>query len=62
MPPIELSNLGGERGVRPEAIAKVISVALFTRAEQVAAEHVKAAAVQQIKNEAQKKLDEILKK
>ena len=61
MPPIELSNLGGERGVRPEAIAKVISVALFTRAEQVAAEHVKAAAVQQIKNEAQKKLDEILK-
>jgi len=47
--------------VRPEAIAKVISVALFTRAEQVAAEHVKAAAVQQIKNEAQKKLDEILK-
>ena len=62
MPPIELSNLGGERGVRPEAIAKVISVALFTRAEQVAAEHVKAAAAQQIKNEAQKKLDEILKK
>jgi hypothetical protein len=62
MPPIELSNLGGERGVRPEAMAKVISVALFTRAEQVAAEHVKAAAVQQIKNEAQKKLDEILKK
>jgi len=62
MPPIELSNLGGERGVRPEAIAKVISVALFTRAEQVAAEHVKAAAVQQIKNEAQKKLDEMLKK
>jgi len=62
MPSIELSNLGGERGVRPEAIAKVISVALFTRAEQVAAEHVKAAAVQQIKNEAQKKLDEILKK
>ena len=62
MPPIELSNLGGERGVRPEAIAKVISVALFTRAEQVAAEHVKAAAAQQIKNEAQKKLDEMLKK
>ncbi len=62
MPPIELANLGGERGVRPEAIAKVISVALFTRAEQVAAEHVKAAAVQEIKNEAQKKLDEILKK
>ncbi len=62
MPSIELSNLGGERGVRPEAMAKVISVALFTRAEQVAAEHVKAAAVQELKNEAGKKLNEILQK
>jgi hypothetical protein len=62
MPPIELSNLGGEQGVRPEAMAKVISAALFARAEQVAADHMKAAAVQEIKNQAEKKLEEILKK
>jgi hypothetical protein len=62
MPPVELSNLGGETGARPEAMAKVISAALFARAEQVAAEHIKAAAVQEIKNEAEKKLEEILKK
>ena len=62
MPPIELSNLGGETGTRPEAMAKVISAALFARAEQVAGEHLKAAAVQEIKNEAEKKLNEILKK
>ncbi|HKW14729.1 MAG TPA: hypothetical protein VJS69_09620 [Candidatus Krumholzibacteria bacterium] len=62
MPPIELSNLGGETGTRPEAMAKVISAALFARAEQVAGDHLKAAAVQEIKNEAEKKLNEILKK
>jgi hypothetical protein len=62
MPPIELSNLGGETGTRPEGMAKVISAALFARAEQVAAEHVKAAAVQKLENEAEKKLNEILKK
>ena len=62
LPPIELSNLGGETGARPEGMAKVISAALFARAEQVAGEHLKAAAVQEIKNEAEKKLNEILKK
>jgi hypothetical protein len=62
MPPVELSNLGGQTGTRPEAMAKVISAALFARAEQVATEHMKAAAVQEIKNEAEKKLNEILKK
>ncbi len=62
MPPIELSNLGGATGVRPEAMAKVISIALFTRAEQVATAHLRAAAEKQIEHEAEKKLQEILKK
>jgi hypothetical protein len=62
MPPIELSQLGGETGVRPEAMAKVISAALFARAEQVASDHLKAAAAERIKNEAEKKLEEIFKK
>ena len=62
MPPIELSDLGGPTGTRPEGMAKVISTALFARAEQVASDHIKAAAVQRIENEAEKKLNEILKK
>jgi hypothetical protein len=62
LPAIELSDLGGATGTRPEGMAKVISGALFARAEQVAGDHVKAAAVQKIENEAGKKLNEILKK
>jgi hypothetical protein len=58
MPPIELSNLGGDTGVRPEAMAKVISAALFARVEEVASDHLKASATEKIKN----KLGEFLQK
>jgi hypothetical protein len=58
MPPVELSNLGGEHGVRPEAMAKVIATALFARAEQVATDHLKASAEKKIEN----KIEEILHK
>jgi uncharacterized protein involved in outer membrane biogenesis len=62
MPAIELSNLGGETGTRPEGMAKVISAALFARAEQVAGDHLKAAATQELKNQAEKELNKIFKK
>jgi hypothetical protein len=58
MPPVEISNLGGEHGVRPEAMAKVIATALFARAEQVASDHLKASAEEKIEN----KMKEILHK
>ena len=56
MPPVELSNLGGEHGARPEAMAKVIAAALFARAEQVAGDHLKASAEKNIEHKLEEEI------
>ena len=53
LPPIELSNVGGERGSRPEALGKEISAALFARVTQVVGNELKASAADKLKNKAQ---------
>lgn len=56
LPPLELSNVGGSRGVRPEVLGKTIADAIFTRVQQAAADRLKATAAEKIKE----KLGEIL--
>jgi len=58
LPPIELTNVGGERGVPPETMAKVMAAALFARVEQAAGDKLKAGATEKIKD----KLEELLHK
>jgi hypothetical protein len=58
MPPIELTDVGGSRGARPEALTKAISAALFARVTQVVSDNVKASATEKLKS----KLGEILGK
>lgn len=58
LPPIALTNLGGEHGARPEAMAKVISAALFASVEKAAGNQLKANATQKIES----KLEDILHK
>jgi len=58
LPPIKLSNVGGERGSRPEALGKEISAALFARVTQVVGDELKASATDKLKN----KVEEILGK
>jgi hypothetical protein len=56
MPAIELSDVGGSRGARPEVIGKAIGAALFARVTQVASDELKAGATDKIKS----KVGEIL--
>ena len=56
LPPIELSDVGGSRGARPEAIGKAISAALFARITHEVGEEMKAAAIERVKS----KVEEIL--
>lgn len=56
LPPIELSNVGGTRGARPEAIGKAIASAMFARVSQVVGDQLKAAAAERLRN----KVGEIL--
>ena len=60
LPPIELSNVGGSRGARPEVIGKAIAAALFARVSQVVGDQLKATATEKAKDEAKEKLEEIL--
>ncbi|HET6347694.1 MAG TPA: hypothetical protein VFH88_01290 [Candidatus Krumholzibacteria bacterium] len=48
LPPVELSNVGGTRGSRPEALGKVLCAAMFARAEKAAADELKAGAVHKL--------------
>lgn len=50
LPPIELSDVGGSRGARPEAIGKVISAALFAHITDEVGEKMKAAAIERVKD------------
>lgn len=56
LPPIELTDVGGSRGARPEVIGKAISAALFARITQVVGNEMKATATEKIKS----KVGEIL--
>jgi hypothetical protein len=56
LPPVELSNVGGERGVLPDAMGKAVSAALFARIQQAVGDELKAAAVEGAKD----RLKEIL--
>jgi hypothetical protein len=56
LPPVELANVGGDRGARPEALGKVISAAMFARVTQVARDQLTTSAAGKIKE----KLGEIL--
>lgn len=60
LPPLELSNVGGSRGARPEVLGKMIASAIFTRIQQAAADHMKAVAAERIKQEIGERLGEIL--
>lgn len=50
LPPVELSNVGGSRGARPDAIGKAISAALFARVSQVVSDQAKATAEEKIRS------------
>jgi hypothetical protein len=52
LPPLELSNVGGSRGSRPDAIGKALAAAIFTRVAQVVNDQVREAAAERIKNKA----------
>ncbi|HEX6789987.1 MAG TPA: hypothetical protein VF247_01635 [Candidatus Krumholzibacteria bacterium] len=56
LPPLELSNVGGSRGSRPELLGKAIAAGMFARIEQAVADELKAAATQKIED----KVKEIL--
>jgi len=56
LPSLELSNVGGSRGSRPDAIGKILAAAMFARVEQVVADQMKATAIEKVKN----KVGEIL--
>jgi hypothetical protein len=56
LPPLELTNVGGSRGVRPELLGKTIAEAIVTRAQQAASDQLKATAAEKLKE----KLGEIL--
>jgi len=56
LPPVKLSNVGGTRGVRADAIGKTVANALFAQIQQTVAEQLKAAAIERV----QEKVKEIL--
>lgn len=60
LPPIELSNVGGSRGSRPEVIGKAIAAALFARVSQVVSDQVKATATEKATEKAKEELEKIL--
>jgi hypothetical protein len=60
LPPIELSDVGGSRGARPEALGKVISAALFARIQHEVSEKMKEAAAERVKTEVENKVKDIL--
>lgn len=56
MPPIELSDVGGSRGARPEVLGKAIGAALFARATHVVGDELKASAADQLKDKVEEML------
>jgi hypothetical protein len=57
LPPVQLSNVGGERGARPEVIGKAISAAFFARVTHEVGEKMKAAAMERVKDKVQEILN-----
>jgi|SRR5688572_14560533 uncharacterized protein involved in outer membrane biogenesis len=60
LPPIELSNVGGSRGARPEVIGKAIAAALFARVSQVVGDQIRATATEKATEKAKEELEKIL--
>jgi hypothetical protein len=56
LPPVQLTDVGGSRGARPEVLGKAISAALFARVTHVVGEEMKATAAEKLKD----KVGEIL--
>lgn len=50
LPPVRLSDVGGSRGSRPDALGKDISAALFSRVSQTVSNELKASATDKIKD------------
>jgi hypothetical protein len=58
LPPVELDNIGGERGARPEAIGRAMTAAVFVRVTQTVGDQLRTALEERVKN----KMGEILGK
>jgi len=57
LPPVELSNVGGSRGSRPELLGKAIAAGVFARISQVVSDELKATATEKIEEKVKELLN-----